>query len=79
MKQEKSAFGKFNWRDILHAFIMTFLASSLTGIIELLQSGHIPTLESMKVHATVGLTAGLVYVLKVVLENSKGQLLKKEN
>ena len=78
MESVKSAFGKINGRDLVHAFIMTFLASSLTGVIEMLDSGHLPTLASMKVHAIVGLTAGLSYVLKVLTENSKGQFLKKE-
>lgn len=79
MKQVKSSYNKLNWRDILHAFIMAFVTSSLTGIIELMQSGHLPTFASVKVHAVIGLTAGLSYVLKVLKENSNGQLFKKED
>ena len=75
----KSKLGQFNWRDLLHAFIITFLSSSLTGLIQVLDSGMLPTLGSMKVHAVIGLTAGLSYVLKVLLENSKGQFMKGEN
>ena len=74
----KSKLGQFNWRDLLHAFIITFLSSSLTGLIQVLDSGMLPTLASMKVHAVVGLTAGLSYVLKVLLENSNGQFMKGE-
>lgn len=79
MKQVKSAFGKFNWRDLLHGFVVAFIAASCTGLLETVDSGHIPTVESIKVHIKVGLTAGIGYVLKVLLENSKGQLLKKED
>ena len=74
----KSKFGKFNWRDMLHAFIVTFVTSSLTGIIDLLNSNQLPNLAMIETHAVIGLTAGLSYVLKIVLENSKGELLKKE-
>ena len=74
----KSKFMRVNWRDLLHGFVTAFLAASLTGLIELLNTGHVPTVQSIKAHAVIGLTAGLGYVLKVVLENSKGQLLKKD-
>lgn len=79
MKSVKSSYGKFNWRDLLHGFVVAFIAASCTGLIEVLDSGHLPTLASIKVHAVIGLTSGLSYVVKVLLENSSGQLLKKEN
>jgi hypothetical protein len=78
MKQVKSSFGKFNWRDLLHGFVVAFLTASCTGLLETINSGHLPTIVSIKVHAQIGLTAGIGYVLKVVLENSNGQLLKKD-
>jgi len=74
----KSKLGRFNWRDLLHTFIITFLSSSLTGLTQLLDSGNLPTLADMKVHAVIGLTAGLSYMLKVLLENSNGQFMKGE-
>lgn len=78
MKQVKSSFGKFNWRDLLHGFVVAFIAASCTGLLETINSGHLPTVESLIVHAKIGLTAGIGYILKVLLENSSGQLLKKE-
>lgn len=78
MKQVKSSFGKFNWRDLVHGFVVAFITASCTGLLETLQMNHLPTLASMKVHAIIGLTSGLSYVIKVLLENSKGQLLKKD-
>jgi len=75
----KSKLGKFNWRDLLHTFIITFLSSSLTGLTQLLDSGNLPTLSDMKMHGLIGLTAGISYMLKVLLENSKGELMKPEN
>ena len=74
----KSKFMRINWRDLLHGFVTAFLAASITGLLETLNTGHLPTVASLKAHAAIGLTAGLRYVLKVILENSKGQLLKKD-
>lgn len=78
METVKSAFGKFNVRDIIHGFLVAFLTASCTGLLEMINSGHLPTVEALIVHAKIGLTAGIGYVLKVLLENSKGQFLKKE-
>lgn len=78
METVKSPFGKFNVRDLVHGFLVAFIAASCTGLLETLNLGHLPTLSSMKVHAVVGLTSGLSYVVKVLLENSKGQFLKKD-
>jgi len=73
-----SKFLRINMRDLAHGFLMAFLTASLTGIIEVLNTGQLPTVSSIKAHAIIGLTAGLSYVLKAVLENSGGKFLKKE-
>lgn len=77
MKQ--SIFGSLNLRDLVNGFVVAFLAAALTGLITSLDSGHLPTLNEIKAFGLVGLTAGLSYVLKNVLTNSNGQLLKKES
>lgn len=74
----KSSFGKINARDIVHAFIITFLTTALTGVVQSLDSGVLPTLANLKQAGILGLTAGLSYAIKVLLENSNGQILKKE-
>lgn len=75
----QSKFGKVNLRDALHGFVVAFLTASLTGVLESLQTGHLPSLASAKVHATMGLIAGLSYVIKQFLQNDAGVLLKKSD
>jgi hypothetical protein len=72
----KSKLGQINLRDAFHGFVVAFLTASLTGIIESLDSGHLPSLASVKVHALGGLTAGLAYIIKQFLQNDNGQLIK---
>lgn len=74
----QSNFGKISWRDLLHGFIVSFLSASLTRIIELLDKGALPGTASIKTYAIIGFTAGLSYVLKNFLQNSNGELLKKD-
>lgn len=73
----QSKFGKINFRDAIHGFVVAFLTAALTGVLEALQTGHLPTLASLKVHITMGLVAGLSYVIKQFLQNESGVLLKK--
>ena len=75
----KSNFGSINWRDILHGFFIVFISASLTGLIQTLEASQLPTLADVKTHIIVGLTAGVTYILKQLLQNSSGQLLKKED
>ncbi len=72
----KSKLGQINLRDAFHGFVVAFLTASLTGIIESLDSGHLPSLASIKIHAIGGLIAGISYLLKKIVENENGQLLK---
>lgn len=73
-----SIFGQLNWRDAINGFIVAFFAASLTGIINILDGGHLPLLPELKSAGIIGLTAGLSYLLKNVLTNSTGEILKKE-
>ena len=75
----QSKFGKINLRDAIHGFVVAFLSASLTGIIEALNTGHLPAWASVKVHLIVGLTSGLSYLLKQFLQNDKGQLMVKSS
>jgi hypothetical protein len=77
MKQ--SSYGKINVSDLLKGFLIAFLTASLTGLIETLELGSLPSLASMKVHAIAGLVAGLSYLIKNFLTNTNGDLLKKES
>lgn len=76
MKQSKIA--SLNWNDALKGFIVAFLTASLTGLIQTLESGLLPNLAGVKVHAVAGLIAGLSYIIKQFLTNNNGDILKKE-
>lgn len=75
----QSKFGKVNFRDILHGFLVAFLTASLTGVYESLTLGGIPSLASIKLHILAGITAGVGYLIKQFLQNDNGVLLKKSN
>lgn len=76
---QQSKFGKINLRDAIHGFVVAFLTASLTGIMESLSTGHLPSLVNAKIHAISGLTAGLAYILKQFLQNDQGKLLVKSS
>lgn len=76
MKQSKIF--SLNWHDALKGFLVAFLTATLTGLIETLDSGMLPTLAAIKVHAAAGLVGGLSYILKQLITNQNGDLLKKD-
>jgi hypothetical protein len=74
----KSTFLSLNGKDLLNGFVVAFLSTALTGIIETLDSGVLPALVELKAAAIVGITSGLSYLLKNLLTNSTGELLTGE-
>lgn len=73
-----SKFGAINIRDAVNGFLITFLTASLNGIVQTLDAGHLPTIEQIKADAMIGFTAGLSYLIKNLLQNSKGEVFKKD-
>lgn len=73
-----SNFLNLNVDDLVKGFIVAFLSTALTGLIATLDSGVLPTLTEIKSAAVVGITAGLSYLLKNLLTNSQGQILKND-
>lgn len=67
-----------NLKDLLKGFIIAAIAAIGTALMPLLESGTLPTLAQLQAAGIVALTAGLAYLLKNFLTNSKDQLLKKE-
>lgn len=74
----KSKFLSLDLKDALNGFLVAFLSAALTGLITTLDSGVLPTLSELKSAGIVGLTAGLSYLLKNLLTNSQGEILKKD-
>jgi VIT1/CCC1 family predicted Fe2+/Mn2+ transporter len=73
-----SNFLNLNVDDLVKGFIVAFLSTALTGVVSTLDSGVLPTLAELKTAAIVGLTAGISYLLKNLLTNSQGVVLKKD-
>jgi len=73
-----SNFLNLNSQDLLKGFIVAFLSTALTGVVATLDSGALPTLAELKSAGIVGLTAGISYLLKNLLTNSQGVVLKKD-
>ena len=73
-----SNFLNLDLQDLTKGFVVAFLSAALTGIVAILETSQLPQVSDIKAAAIVGLTAGLSYLLKNVLTNSQGQLLKKD-
>ncbi len=74
----KSKFLNLDVKDAVNGFIVDFLSAALTGIVTTLDSGVLPNVAELKQAGVIGLTAGLSYLLKNLVTNSKGDILKAE-
>lgn len=74
----KSKFLSLDLKDAVNGFVVAFLTASLTGIISILDSGVMPNGVELRKAAIIGLTAGLSYLLKNLVTNSQGELVKSE-
>ena len=73
-----SKFLTLNWKDAINGFIVAFLTAALSGVIQSLDGGILPSIEQLKSSGLIGLTAGLSYLLKNIFTNSNGEILKSE-
>lgn len=73
-----SPFLKLNLRDLVNGLVVAFLTASLTGLIQTLDAGQLPTLAELKTSALAGLVASLAYLLKNLVTNSQGEMATKE-
>lgn len=76
--KEQSEYLKLHWRDVLKSFVMAFLSAVIAGASLLLQKQDIPNWLDIKILITSSLSAAFAYIIKNLVTNSKGQLLKKE-
>ena len=76
MKQ--SNFLNLDVNDLTKGFVVAFFSAALTGLVAILETSQLPQINDLKAAAIVGLTAGLSYLLKNVLTNSQGELLKND-
>ena len=73
-----SNFLNLNSSDLFKGFVVAFFSAALTGIVAILETSQLPQMSDLKSASIVGLTAGLSYLLKNILTNSQGELLKKD-
>lgn len=73
-----SPFGKLNLRDLLNGIVVAFLTAALTGLIQVLDAGGLPTADQLIVAGKSGLVASLAYLLKNLVTNSQGEMATKE-
>ena len=71
-------FGTLIWADVVKGFFTAALTTILLAVVPLLQSGKFPDLVQLKTFALAGLAAGVAYIIKNLLTNSKDELLKTE-
>ena len=71
-------FGTLIWSDVLKALFTAILTAILSALVPILQSGNFPTGVQLKTIALAGLAAGVAYLVKNMLTNSKDELLKTE-
>ena len=74
----KSKFLTLDTKDAVNGFVVAFLSAALTAVLATLDSGALPTVAELKSAGIIGLTAGLSYLIKNVLTNSNGELVKAE-
>lgn len=74
----KSTFLTLNWKDAVKGLVVAVLTATFTAVINILQTGVLPTHEEMGKIGIIALTAGLSYILKNWLTNSNDELLTKE-
>ena len=74
----KSKFLSLDTKDAINGFVVAFLGTALSTILATLESGALPTLAELRSAGIIGLTAGLSYLIKNVLTNSNGELIKGE-
>jgi len=73
-----SPFGKLNLRDLINGLVVAFLTASLTGLVQILDSGVLPSLAELKSAGIAGVVASLAYLLKNLVTNSQGEMAKVE-
>ncbi len=75
---KEATFLKLSVKDLLKGFLVAMFTVITTGLVSVLDSGHLPTFAAVKSLFLTGLCAGLAYLLKNFLTNSQDQFGKTE-
>lgn len=74
----KSEFLKLDLKDLVKGFVLVIIVAILTGILAILQGEMIFTWETLKPVLFSSLAAGISYLLKNILTNSRDVFLQAE-
>lgn len=69
---------RLNWQDALKGLVVAALTTALSALLKIVEIGTLPTLGDLQSIGVIAITAGLSYLLKNMLTNSNGQILKSE-
>jgi len=76
---KNSKFFNVNWADLGKGLLIAFLTALLGGLLELLQTGALPTTWlAFQPILELSLAAAVSYLLKNLFTNSTGEILKRE-
>lgn len=73
-----SKFLNLNSYDFLKGFLMTVGVAFLTAILTALEKNMMPSSAQLKAAAITGLTAGVIYLVKNLVTNSKAEVFTSE-
>ena len=74
----KSNFFSLNLFDILKGLVVSVIATVLTAILNLLQTGADLFSLDWKSILTIAITSGIAYIVKNLLTNNKDEILSKD-
>lgn len=75
---ENSGFLKLNWVDFGKGLLVAVIAAFLTGLVQTLESGALPTTAQLRVAGIAAATAGISYLLKNLFQSKEGVPFKKD-
>lgn len=73
-----SFFLRIGRSDLFKGVVVATLTAMFSIIIPVLEASAFPTSSQIKSAIVAGITAGLAYLLKNLLTNSRGEMMKKE-
>ena len=71
----QSSFLRLGWRDAVKGFVVAAITVVLGGLYTSVEAGSLPSAAQLQ---TLGLAAGIAYLLKNFLTNSEDKILTKE-
>lgn len=74
----RSKKGRLNWRDMVHGIFVAIGTPLLLGIGDTLQTGTIPTADTIRTLAIAGVGAGVAYIVKQLLTSEHGTIINNK-